>query len=46
LECGFATIQHFSRVFKEVTGQAPFNFRRRYDGQDFRKLVISGQDVD
>lgn len=29
LECGFATIQHFSRVFKEVNGQAPIEFRRR-----------------
>jgi|GEM_PF-665717 AraC family transcriptional regulator, arabinose operon regulatory protein len=29
LECGFATIQHFSRIFKEVNGQAPINFRRR-----------------
>lgn len=29
LECGFATIQHFSRVFKEVHRQAPLAFRRR-----------------
>jgi AraC-like DNA-binding protein len=29
LDCGFATIQHFSRVFKEVTGQTPIEFRRR-----------------
>jgi AraC-like DNA-binding protein len=29
LECGFATIQHFSRIFKEVNGQAAINFRRR-----------------
>jgi AraC-like DNA-binding protein len=29
LECGFATIQHFSRIFKEVNGQAPITFRRR-----------------
>jgi AraC-like DNA-binding protein len=29
LECGFATIQHFSRVFKEAHGQAPLEFRRR-----------------
>lgn len=28
LECGFATIQHFSRVFKEVHGQTPHEFRR------------------
>ena len=28
-ECGFATIQHFSRVFKEVHGQTPIEFRRR-----------------
>lgn len=27
-ECGFATIQHFSRVFREVTGQSPIRFRR------------------
>jgi AraC-like DNA-binding protein len=27
-ECGFATIQHFSRVFREVNGQAPIRFRR------------------
>ena len=26
-ECGFATIQHFSRVFKEVNGQVPTKFR-------------------
>jgi AraC family transcriptional regulator len=29
LDCGFATIQHFSRVFKEVSGQTPIEFRRR-----------------
>jgi AraC-like DNA-binding protein len=29
LDCGFATIQHFSRVFKEVCGQTPIEFRRR-----------------
>ena len=29
LDCGFATIQHFSRVFKEVRGQTPIEFRRR-----------------
>jgi AraC-like DNA-binding protein len=29
LECGFATIQHFSRVFKEVHRQTPLEFRRR-----------------
>jgi AraC-like DNA-binding protein len=29
LECGFATIQHFSRIFKEVNGQAAIKFRRR-----------------
>ncbi len=29
LECGFATIQHFSRIFREVNGQAAINFRRR-----------------
>ena len=34
LECGFATIQHFSRVFKEGTGQAPINFRRRRENRD------------
>jgi AraC-like DNA-binding protein len=28
-ECGFATIQHFSRVFKEVHGQPPIEFRRQ-----------------
>lgn len=27
-ECGFATIQHFSRVFREVSGQTPIEFRR------------------
>jgi AraC-like DNA-binding protein len=27
-ECGFATIQHFSRVFKQTHGRAPINFRR------------------
>jgi AraC-like DNA-binding protein len=29
LECGFATIQHFSRVFKEANGQAPLEYRRQ-----------------
>jgi AraC-like DNA-binding protein len=29
LECGFATIQHFSRVFKEEHGQTPVQFRRK-----------------
>jgi AraC-like DNA-binding protein len=29
LDCGFATSQHFSRVFKEVSGQTPIEFRRR-----------------
>lgn len=29
LECGFATIQHFSRVFKEIHRQGPLEFRRR-----------------
>ncbi|MBV9876134.1 MAG: helix-turn-helix transcriptional regulator [Verrucomicrobia bacterium] len=29
LDCGFATIQHFSRVFKQMTGQTPIEFRRR-----------------
>jgi transcriptional regulator GlxA family with amidase domain len=28
LDCGFVTVQHFSRVFKEVTGQTPIEFRR------------------
>lgn len=27
-DCGFATLQHCSRVFKGVTGQTPFEFRR------------------
>jgi AraC-like DNA-binding protein len=44
-ECGFATIQHFSRVFKEVAGQAPINFRRRCDDRDFRKLVVTGERI-
>ena len=26
-ECGFATRYHFSRIFKEVTGYAPAEFR-------------------
>jgi AraC-like DNA-binding protein len=29
IECGFATIQHFSRVFREVHGQTPIEFRRQ-----------------
>jgi AraC-like DNA-binding protein len=29
LDCGFATVQHFSRVFKEVRGQTPIEFRRQ-----------------
>jgi AraC-like DNA-binding protein len=28
-QCGFANIQHFSRVFTKITGQAPVKFRRR-----------------
>ena len=34
-ECGFATIQHFSRVFKEVNGRSPVIFRRRRDHRAF-----------
>jgi AraC-like DNA-binding protein len=44
-ECGFATIQHFSRVFKAVTGQSPINFRRRCADRDSRKLVVSREHV-
>jgi transcriptional regulator GlxA family with amidase domain len=44
-ECGFATIQHFSRVFKGVTGQSPINFRRRCADRDSRKLVVSREHV-
>jgi AraC-like DNA-binding protein len=42
-ECGFATIQHFSRVFKEVNGQSPVIFRRRCDRRAFEqpRLVSS-----
>jgi AraC-like DNA-binding protein len=29
LECGFSSAQHFSRVFKEVNGQTPVDFRRQ-----------------
>jgi len=44
-ECGFATIQHFSRVFKAATGQAPINFRRRCADRDSGKLVVSGESI-
>jgi AraC-like DNA-binding protein len=39
-ECGFATIQHFSRVFKDVNGHAPMIFRRRCEDRDFREPVL------
>jgi AraC-like DNA-binding protein len=39
-ECGFATIQHFSRVFKEVNGHAPIIFRRRCEDRDFREPLL------
>lgn len=26
--CGFKTVQHFSRVFREITGQTPADYRR------------------
>jgi AraC-like DNA-binding protein len=29
VECGFVTIQHFSRVFRGVNGQTPNGFRRQ-----------------
>jgi AraC-like DNA-binding protein len=29
LECGFATVQHFSRVFREAHGRTPVEFRRQ-----------------
>jgi AraC-like DNA-binding protein len=29
-QCGFTSIQHFSRVFTKITGEAPIQFRRRY----------------
>ncbi|MBV9876137.1 MAG: helix-turn-helix transcriptional regulator [Verrucomicrobia bacterium] len=44
-ECGFATIQHFSRVFKGVTGQSPINFRRRCADRDSGKLMVSSKHV-
>ncbi|MBQ5791111.1 MAG: helix-turn-helix transcriptional regulator [Clostridia bacterium] len=28
LRCGFKTVQHFSRVFKQHTGQTPGDFRK------------------
>ncbi|MGA7128235.1 MAG: AraC family transcriptional regulator [Chthoniobacterales bacterium] len=39
-ECGFATIQHFSRVFKEVNGHAPMIFRRRCEDRDFGEPLL------
>lgn len=39
-ECGFATIQHFSRVFKEVNGHAPMMFRRRCEDRDFGEPLL------
>jgi AraC family transcriptional regulator, arabinose operon regulatory protein len=41
LECGFATIQHFSRIFKEVNGQAPLNFRRRSEYRTAEPRLLS-----
>jgi AraC-like DNA-binding protein len=29
-QCGFTSIQHFSRVFTKITGEAPIQYRRRY----------------
>ena len=37
LDCGFATIQHFSRIFKEVNGHAPISFRRRSEYPGLRE---------
>jgi AraC-like DNA-binding protein len=42
-ECGFATIQHFSRVFKQTHGRAPIDFRRRYDAGDLESLAASAR---
>jgi len=28
--CGFQTISHFNRVFKQNTGQSPMEFRRQF----------------
>lgn len=42
-ECGFATIQHFSRVFKQTHGRAPINFRRSYEDGDFKSLAVSAR---
>lgn len=42
-ECGFATIQHFSRVFKQTHGWAPINFRRRYDDRNFESHAVSAR---
>ena len=43
LECGFATIQHFSRIFKEVNGQAALNFRRRSEYPGMREPRLLSQ---
>ena len=32
--CGFHTISHFNRVFKENTGQSPMEFRRQFGKQE------------
>jgi AraC-like DNA-binding protein len=42
-ECGFATIQHFSRVFKQMHGRAPINLRRRHEDGDFENLAVSAR---
>ncbi|MBD2844556.1 helix-turn-helix transcriptional regulator [Paenibacillus sp. IB182496] len=34
LMCGFSSSSHFSRVFRELTGQAPRDYRREASGQE------------
>ena len=43
LECWFATIQRFSRIFKEVNGQPAINFRRRSEYPGIREPRLLSQ---
>jgi transcriptional regulator GlxA family with amidase domain len=52
-ECGFASVQHFSRAFKSVKGFSPMKFRRygvsrwhRIEGVETSSFEVLGQQPD
>lgn len=38
--CGFANVHHFSRVFSEIAGTPPGNWREREQGVVYKRLAI------